>query len=246
MILILCHLHDAEAAWLAHGLQQVGAPVLIVSADELLLARAVSHRLGHAGADFAITLQNGQCIRKDVISAVINRLSYLDPILWKRADPKQYQYVAQEFNALYLSLLHSVGQVRLYNPPTAMSLSGRHLSVAEWQLLGLRAGLPIAPNWPPPDSLPVAPPDARLLVLDGRQLGTLPPGIDPVACQRLVHDSGMNLLELHFSETQTGWVFAGATVFASLHSYGNDLINHFLNHDTNLGHTERSTHSALA
>ena len=154
MLLLLCHLHDVDAAWLCQRLQQTDPemPVLIVSMDELLFAREVTHTLGRGDNDFSITLQNGRRIEKNDVSVVINRLYHLDPVVWKQTDPRQYQYVTQEINALYLSLLHTPGAARLYNPPTPVSLGGLHLTLAEWQLLAVRAGLPIPPHWPPPES----------------------------------------------------------------------------------------------
>ncbi|CCH53598.1 hypothetical protein BN8_02706 [Fibrisoma limi BUZ 3] len=255
MILILCHPHDVEAAWLYERLHQAAPeqPLLIATADELIYAQSIRQTLLGDDDTFLIRLQNGRCIRNDEISVVINRLYHLDPIVWKSVSEKQYQYVGQELNALFLSLLHSVGPDRLFNPPSPVSLGGRHLSSAEWQLLALRVGLPIAPNWPPPETLVINPPDARLLVLAGELLGARPPGIDADACCRLAQVSGTNLLELHFNqrsgEYAGGFEFVGATVFASLPHYGDALVQHLLtltSHDINLGHTQRAAHPAVA
>jgi hypothetical protein len=252
MVLILCHLHDADAVWLCRRLQQANppVPVLIVSADELLLARTIRHTLDPSeDDDFLIVLQNGQRIEKANLSVVVNRLFFMDPVLWRHTDPKQYQYVTQELNALYLSLLHSVGFDRLYNPPASTSLGGRCLSRAEWQLLGVRTGLPIAPDWPPSDFLPTTNADARILVLNGELIGTVPPGIDPEACRQLTRSCGMKLLELQFLRHTSGYVFDGATVFAALRQYGNPLIKHFITittHGTYLGNTERDAYTAFA
>ena len=254
MLLLLCHLHDVDAAWLCQRLQQTDPemPVLIVSMDELLFAREVTHTLGRGGNDFSITLQNGRRIEKNDVSVVINRLYHLDPVVWKQTDPRQYQYVTQEINALYLSLLHTPGAARLYNPPTPVSLGGLHLTLAEWQLLAVRAGLPIPPHWPPPESpqqVFSAIPDARVLVVDGQLLGTIPPGIPAEACLTLARQSGTNLLELHFLRQCVAYVFVGATVFPTFHYYGDELVHHLINRMTNgsdLGHTERIAHPAFA
>ncbi|WP_018621127.1 hypothetical protein [Spirosoma luteum] len=254
MLLILCHLQDVDAVWLCQRLRQTDPdrPVLILSMDELLFAREVRHTLGREGNDFSITLQNGRRIEKDDVSIVINRLYHLDPVVWKQTDPRQYQYVSQEINALYLSLLHTLGADRLYNPPTPVSLGGRHLAPAECQLLAARAGLPIPPEWPPPESpqsVGPAIPDARVLVLDGQLLGSVPPGITAEACLTLAQQSGANLLELHFMRQDATCVFVGATVFPTFHHYGDELIHLLLNRTTNgsdLGHTERIAHPAFA
>ncbi|WP_020606161.1 hypothetical protein [Spirosoma spitsbergense] len=254
MLLILCHLHDVDAAWLCQRLQQADPdmPVLIVSMDELLFAREVTHTLGRVGNDFSITLQNGRRIEKNDVSVVINRLYHLDPVVWKQTDPRQYQYVSQEINALYLSLLHTLEAARLYNPPTPVSLGGRHLVLAEWQLLAVRAGLPISPDWPPPeDTQFVVPaiPDVRVLVLDGQLLGSIPPGITAEACLTLARQSEANLLELHFLQQDAAYVFVGATVFPTFHHYGDELIHLLINRMSNgsdLGYTERIAHPAFA
>ncbi|RIV23338.1 hypothetical protein DYU11_10045 [Fibrisoma montanum] len=251
MILILCHPHDVEAAWLYEQLQRAAPdqPLLIATADELIYARSIRQTLVGDDDTFLIRLQNGRTILKDEISVVINRLYYLDPVVWKAVSDKQYQYVAQELNALFLSLLHAVNPARLFNPPTPVSLGGRHLSSAEWQLLAVRAGLPIAPGWPPPETQAFTAPDARLLVLSGELLGTVPPGIDADACCRLAQLSGTRLLELHFMQSPDGFVFMGATAFAALSYYGDALVHHFLtltSHDFNLGHSQRAAHPAVA
>jgi hypothetical protein len=233
MLLILCHLHDVDAAWLCQRLQQADPdmPVLIVSMDELLFAREVTHTLGRAGNDFSITLQNGRRIDKNDVSIVINRLYHLDPIVWKQTDPRQYQYVSQEINALYLSLLHTLEAA---------------------QLLALRAGLPIPSNWPPVEDTQAAGPaipDARVLVLDGQLLGSIPLGITAEACLTLARQSEANMLELHFLQQDTAYVFVGATVFPTFHHYGDELIHHLINRMTNgsdLGHTERIADPAFA
>lgn len=250
MILILCHLHDTEAVWLHQCLLQASpaAPVLLVSADELLYARSVRHTLGPEPASFALRLQNGRTVRQEDVAVLINRLYVLDPVLWQHTDQKQYLYVMQEINALYLSLLHSIPAQRLYNPPTAIALGGRYLTPAEWQVLGVRSGLPIALGWPPPAALPV-PPETRVLVLDDEILGPLPPGIAPEACREVARQSGMRLLELHFIESAERYVFVGATVQAALHHYGAALVRHFLaiaTNGTDLGNTERNARTALA
>lgn len=252
MILIVCHLHDAEAAWLAQRLSHLapGTPVLLVSAEELLYARQVQHTLGDGPAGFVLTLQNGRRIAAGDVAVVVNRLCFLDPVIWRQKDPQQYLYVLQELNALYLSLLHSLPAGRLYNPPSAVALGGRHLTAAEWQLLAARAGLPVdTAHWPPDELAPPAMPEARLLVLDEELLGTLPPGIAPEACLRLARQSGLRLLELHFARRPAGYGFIGATIFAALHEYGDALIHHFLrlaSDGPDLGNSQRIARAALA
>ncbi|HEX8330282.1 MAG TPA: hypothetical protein VF629_22315 [Hymenobacter sp.] len=257
MILILCHLHDAEAAWLCQRLRQLApaTEVRLVSAEELLYARGVRHTLGRAPASFALTLQNGQHVAGKDVTVLINRLCYLDPVLWQQRDAKQYQYVMQELNALYLSILHSLPAERLYNPPTAVALGGRTLAPAEWQLLAARVGLSIAAGWPPPPDQVPAPPEARVLVLDDELLGTVPAGIAPEACRELARQADVRLLELHFTRQGAEYVVVGATTLAALHCYGDALVRHFLSVSTTLplpadgpdmGNTQRVARAALA
>jgi hypothetical protein len=245
MILILCHLHDAEAIWLYQQLKRAGSPdsVAIVSVNELLYARTIRHTLGCAGVEFSIQLQSGQTLTRDELSMVINRLCYIDPVVWKQTSQVQYQYVSQEINALYMSILHSLSNVRLYNPPSASWMGGRHLSLAEWQLVGLRSGLAIPPDWPPADEQ--AQPDTRVLIIDDQVLGSLPDGVPPNACQQLAWQVGMPLLELQFM----GGYFVNASPLPVLHHYGALLIDYLLTVPTNgtdLGHTERIAHSTIA
>lgn len=245
MLLILCHLHDADAVWLYQRLKRASPPdsVAIVSVDELLYAQTIRYTLTTDSVDFHIQLQNGQTLTNDTLLLIINRLYYVDPVAWKQTGQTQYQYVSQELNALYLSILHSLNKSRLYNPPSASWLAGRNLSSAEWQLLGLRSGLAIPPNWPPVDTQP--PPDTRVLVIDGQLLGQLPDGVSPDACRRVAQQVSMPLLELHF----TGSRFINATPLPMLHQYGDALIDHLLTattHGTDLGHTERIAHPAAA
>ena len=252
MILILCHVHDADAVWLGQRLRRLSpaADVRVVSAEELLYARRVVHTLGPEPPAFALTLQSGVELASGAVRVLVNRLEMLDPVLWRGPDPKQYQYVLQEINALYLSMLHAVPAERLYNPPSAVALAGRPLAPAEWQLLARRTGLPIPAGWPPVTTV-AAPtePDAWVLVLDDEILGDLPPGIDPDACLRLAALSGLRLLELHFVRQAGGFALADATVFAALHRYGDALAQHFLplpSDGSDLGNTQRVARGALA
>jgi hypothetical protein len=245
MILILCHLHDADARWLYQRLQRATSPesVAIISTDELLYAHRIQHTVSPSGVDFRFHLQNGRILEKKDLSLVINRLCYIDPLIWKWVGTQQYQYVSQELNALYLSLLHALTAIPLYNPPTATWLGGRHLSPAEWQLLALRLELPIPPNWPPADE--PAQPDQRVLIVDGQLLGELPTGISLASCQQLAGQSGMPLLELQFTDA----VFVQATPMPLLQPYGTDIIDYLLTstaNGTHLGHTERIAHSTPA
>ncbi|QJD77672.1 hypothetical protein [Spirosoma rhododendri] len=245
MILILCHLHDADAIWLYQRLKRASPPdsVRIVSVDELLYARTVRHTLDADSVEFRIQLQNGQTLTNDNISLVINRLYYIDPVVWKQTSPAQYQYVSQEINALYLSVLTTLDKRRLYNPPSASWLGGRNLTPAEWQLLGLRSGLSVPPGWSPVAS-PVLP-DSRVLVIVRQLLGQLPDGVSPDACRLVAQQAGMPLLELQFVENQ----FVAATSFPAFHHYGDDLITHFLiatTNGTDLGHPERIAHPTFA
>lgn len=251
MILILCHLHDAEAAWLYQRLKLLdpAATVLLVSTEELLYARQVRHTLGREPASFTLTLQNGRRIDSHEVTVLVNRLYSLDPVIWQAAGQKQYQYVHQEINALYLSMLHVLPAERLYNAPSAVGLAGRHLSTAEWQLLAVRAGLPIAAGWPPLEAEMPALPEKRVLVINDEILGDLPADVAPEACLQLAQQRGMRLLELHFARQDAGNVFVGATVFAALHQYGDALVHHFLSAATDghdLGNTERDAAPAPA
>ena len=251
MILILCHLQDAEAAWLSQRLQHLApeVPVRLVSAEELLYARRVQHTLGHAPAGFALTLQNGQRIEAAEVAVLVNRLCFLDPVVWQRAGSMQYLYVLQEINALYLSMLHALPAERLYNPPSAAALGGRYLTPAEWQLLGARVGLPIAVGWSPEGPVAAAWPHRRLLMLNDEVLGSPPPDIAPALCRELARQAGLPLLELHFDAQGAGHVFVGATVFAALHQYGDALVHHFLQLATDgfdMGNSQRVARAALA
>lgn len=210
----------------------------------------MQHTLGRGPATFALTLQNGRRIAAEEVTVVVNRLCFLDPVIWRQKELKQYLYVLQELNTLYLSLLHSLPAGCLYNAPSAVALGGRHLTSAEWQLLAARAGLPVdTAHWPPDDLVPPAVPDARLLVLDEELLGPLPSGIALEACLRLARQSGLHLLKLHFARQPAGYGFVGATIFAALHGYGDALAHHFLrlaSDGSDLGNPQRIARAALA
>ena len=110
MVLIFAHHYDMEAKWLAQYLPQQCSSIRV----KLVIAEAL-------GIDYDITLSiknnssNAVVFFKDdtgplacgSISFVINRLMFIDPIVWNKSDKKEKTYAMNEINAFFAAFIHS-------------------------------------------------------------------------------------------------------------------------------------------
>jgi hypothetical protein len=238
MWLVLCESYDADARWVAEGLRARRlVPLELVTAQDLAGATRWVHRLGAGEASVEIVLADGRTLDSRRVRGVLNRL--FAPSAWHLTllRPRDREYAAQEWAALYLSWLYALpGQV--LNRATPNGLCGRWRHNSEWLRLAAQAGLttlPLTLRWPPAPEpggewlTPLVPPDAPtrlVLVVDGQPVNvSLPPAVVE-GCRRLAELAGLRLLGVELSVTQAGpWTFAGIQVCPPLKAGGAPLLD---------------------
>ncbi|MDF2431383.1 MAG: hypothetical protein JWP44_1014 [Mucilaginibacter sp.] len=121
MLLIIAHHHDAEALWLYRTLKEDGVyPVLLLMPEALGIDYSISlHLNNNSSNQLAIFFYTPEVrVEGDQVKYAINRLSYIDPLVWRRADLIEKAYATNEINAFFPALIHSLScpvSNRIYN-----------------------------------------------------------------------------------------------------------------------------------
>jgi hypothetical protein len=221
MWLVLCHADDLPALWAYQGLKARGlAPLELVSAESLAFSLRWEHRVTSEEVSFRITLADGRQLSSDGVFGALNRMQFVPLPHWRRAAPKDQEYVQQEITAFYTSWLYALPGPVL-NPATPVGLSGAWRRPAEWVKLAAQAGLDT------PDYPTVPPAICRtVLVVDG---AVVPGGVpDAVAegCHRLAALSRTPLLGVGFEVQPSGaWLFTAATTTPDLRLGGAEFLD---------------------
>ena len=111
MLLLLAHHHDAEARWLQQMLDQVYHLRMAYLVPEALgLDYNITLRLNNHGQPSATVAFNKAAwkLESNEVSYAINRLSYVDPIIGRKAQPSELTYAASELNAFFPALIASL------------------------------------------------------------------------------------------------------------------------------------------
>jgi hypothetical protein len=111
MILVLAHHHDAEADWLLKALRRHGAAVLFLCPEALGVDYAVTLSLrndGQHASEFAFFDATIGRITSDRISYAVNRLGFIDPLVWRSAQEGERTYASSEINAFFPALIESL------------------------------------------------------------------------------------------------------------------------------------------
>lgn len=111
MFLLISHHHDAEAQWLYRTLvTEYGIEAIHLLPEALGLDYSVSLQLNnHEGHSFTISFyEPKRLLESREITYAVNRLSYIDPILWHSSAPSEKAYAATELNAFFPALIHSL------------------------------------------------------------------------------------------------------------------------------------------
>ncbi|WP_184547496.1 hypothetical protein [Mucilaginibacter sp. FT3.2] len=136
MLLIIAHHHDAEAQWLYKTLKEnYNQPLYLLMPEALGVDYSISLQLKNDGSHHASIFFYNCKVHLDCaeVSYAINRLSYIDPIIWKHADAVEKAYATNEFNAFFPAFIHSLKcplSNRIYNG----ALYGDNGFVAQWAL----------------------------------------------------------------------------------------------------------------
>jgi hypothetical protein len=116
MVLVFAHHYDEEAKWLALSLQVQGMPLKLLVAEALGIDYDISLTIkeGKAGISILFKDDTGE-VGGNAVSLVINRLNYINPIVWANAAEKEKQYATNEINAFFAALLRAFN-CRVLNP----------------------------------------------------------------------------------------------------------------------------------
>ena len=236
MWIVFCSSLDHSALWAFEGLQRRGlAPLELVTAECLGVARLWEHRVGAGGAHLKISLQDGRTLCSSRIRGALNRIAAPSNALIQHAVEADREYARAEMQAFYLSWLHAVpGNV--VNRPTPQGMSGSWRHISEWAAIAARCGFPV-PRYRQTDLDPIergyaslAPAGAKvanLVVLDGVGVfGAAVPEKIADACQSLARTERNEMLGIDVYQDAAGeWLFAGATPTPWLQSGGEPLLD---------------------
>lgn len=234
MVLVICEDWDFAALWAADRLRSRGLAVEILTGVELAAAERWEHRLGEAGATFALTLAGGERrVSSGEVRGTLNRLSFVPSAWLQRIGGPDRDYAIQEMHALYLSWLAALPGPVL-NRPTPQGLSGNWRHPSGWAALAGQAGLPAARYRQSSEDDPAeawqpagAPPEAIAFVVGERVIA--PPDLPThfhEACRRLARAAGAGLLGIEFMPEAAGeWRFTGASVMPDLVRGGEPLAD---------------------
>ncbi len=147
MLLILAHHHDAEAKWLYDKLlaETQLKPILLMP-EALGIDYDVTLQLSNNGRHHAsILFYNPNFkIQSEDITYTINRLSYVDPLIWKNASKKEQLYATNELNAFFPAFLHAL-PCPVSNPAHNGALGGETVFSMKWTSYFLSQNVPVHP-----------------------------------------------------------------------------------------------------
>ncbi|MGH3785709.1 MAG: hypothetical protein ACRDRG_03995 [Pseudonocardiaceae bacterium] len=227
MWIVLAHSADESALWAFQRLRaRARQPV------ELLLVEALDtpvtnwiHQVGAEGACVEVRLGDGRLLSTTGVRAVLNRLIWPPLGLVATAAPADAQYARSELIAFAMSWLHSLAPV-IVNEATSQGLCGRWRPALHWRVLGMRAGLPIAPLQMTSAAVDREEDGAistTVLVIGGELLADSAPDAIRQAARRLAVLSETAILGLRFAgadPARCGWRLLDATPQPDLSAAG--------------------------
>src|SRR5436305_1548095 len=116
MIIILCHPGDGSALWLAESMREQNAAVELVTVEALVYSRRIAYRLSDAGSSGSIVLADGRTLHPEMISGLVNRVSYVPTQHFAHALQADRAYAEAELAAFLLAWINGVAG-RVINPP---------------------------------------------------------------------------------------------------------------------------------
>jgi hypothetical protein len=145
MLLIIAHHHDAEAQWLCNILKKdYNQPFHLLMPEALGIDYSISLQLKNDGKHHASVFFHESRVRIDgsQVTYAVNRLSYIDPIIWKNADAGERAYATNELNAFFPAFIQSLN-CPLSNGIYNGALYGDGSFAAKWGLHLHKHGIPV-------------------------------------------------------------------------------------------------------
>lgn len=227
---------------------------LLVNADTLTASRNWDFRLAKNGAaSFLCEMYNGNTLESAGISAIFNRIQYIDMGHWKAAKEKERNYAEQEFYAFFLGWLLSF-KGKITNLPSPLNISGTYFQPFVWRMLAAKEGIAVKDY----DSTPEPEADKDRIINRPRQkvyitgdvISGYLPGMPAVArLLKLSQSVQCNFLEMQFEKINKHWHFDTADSFpAEFHTSAKcmEFLYRYFDHaikesnGVNMWHTQRT------
>ena len=258
MLLIIAHHYDAEALWLYDTLNSEHTiPVTLLQPEALGVDYDISLYLTNNGQHESVVrfFNTGRHLKGSRISYAINRLSYIDPIVWQHAAQEEKTYAGNELNAFFPAFLHAL-PCALSNPIYNGSLYSDRNFVRRLADCLRRQGIEVHPLALDPSGRlfrtfrDTPPTQLWWLICSGKAVLT-PYGQETAACQEKIKDCLLRYgctetVELIFLKEKDHLVFFHASKAPALSLYGRQLIEMLIQQikktvqdDTIDGHTQR-------
>ena len=232
MLVILCHPDDTSAVWLHRELSAAGVSAMLVSVEQLVFSRSITHALSGTADTGTIRLADGRVLHPEAITGLINRVQFVPTQHFSNAATGDREYATAELHAFLLAWLNGIAG-RVLNPPRPMLLGGGLNDLAAIRHYAATAGLPTAP-WRQSTrragrvstAETAARPTHVVSVLDGRVFGPIIPGELLSGCCRLAAYLGTPLMQVAFSRSASGvcW-FLHATPKVDFERGGRPLVS---------------------
>lgn len=228
MLVVVAGRHDREARDLAGRWAPYGAAVL--TCEDLAVA-GWRHLLDDPDASGVVI--DGRAVAAREITGVLTRLSYVPERELRRIVPEDRSYVAAEMTAFLYSWLAGL-RCPVLNRPAPTCLSGPSWCHEQWVYTAARLGIPVEPvTWrldyeagrPEED---ITPPGTTVTVVGSRCLGASD-GTLAARARRLAGVAGVDLLAVHFRETEDGFRLHSADPWADISSpeVADAMLEHF-------------------
>lgn len=224
---VLAHSADESALWAFQRLRaRSRQPVELVLVEALdTPVTSWVHQVGASGAGVEVRLGDGRRLSTTGVRAVLNRLTWPPLGLLTAAAPTDAPYAQSELIAFALSWIRSLAPV-IVNEPTSQGLCGRWRPALHWRVLGMRAGLPIAPLHVTSAEVCREEDEAigtTILAIGGELLANTAPDAIRQAVRRLAVLSETAILGLRFAgadPARCGWRLLDATPQPDLSTAG--------------------------
>jgi hypothetical protein len=111
VILVLAHHYDAEAEWLCMTLRREHIAALLLWPEALGVDYRISLFLGHheaAAGEITFLNERELPLESHSIRYALNRLGYIEPLMWDRAAPRERAYATSEINAFFSAFIRAL------------------------------------------------------------------------------------------------------------------------------------------
>lgn len=257
MLLIIAHHYDREAVWLYENILENGEiPVRLLVPETLGLDYYISLNLSDtlAAKSSVKWFDTSETILNTDVHWLINRLSYIDPLIWNQSEATEKQYATNELNTFFAAFIHCFS-CAISNPIQNGCLYGQIQFLPFWISHFIKKGIQPHPfllknNFSPKKE--AAKPDELFRFLCHKNSIYQPPEqiLEPDLIKLLAIKNVLkpwDMMEFVFSQTKSPrkFQFISASPTPCFSAYGKaftkTIVNHYktARYDTAIWNTER-------